>query len=56
MAIDVGVYYLLVRPVVEAGVNSTNATVAVTSIAAECVYWDEAKSNWNDYGCRVCSL
>ncbi|XP_063044343.1 polycystin-1-like protein 2 [Engraulis encrasicolus] len=53
MAIDVGVYYLLVRPVVEAGVNSTNATVAVTSIAAECVYWDEAKSNWNDYGCRV---
>ncbi|KAL2088543.1 hypothetical protein ACEWY4_015442 [Coilia grayii] len=53
MTLDVGLYYLLVRPVVEAGVNSTNATVSITSIAAQCVYWDELKLNWSDYGCRV---
>ncbi|KAG5271756.1 hypothetical protein AALO_G00183680 [Alosa alosa] len=51
--IDEGVYYLLVRPVVEAGVNSTNATVSITTIAAQCVHWDELKLNWSDYGCRV---
>uniref|UniRef100_A0AAY4BII6 Polycystic kidney disease 1 like 2a n=1 Tax=Denticeps clupeoides TaxID=299321 RepID=A0AAY4BII6_9TELE len=51
--VEEGVYYLLVRPIVEAGVKSTNATVYITSIAAQCMYWDEAKSNWSDYGCRV---
>ncbi|XP_041917756.1 polycystic kidney disease protein 1-like 2 isoform X1 [Alosa sapidissima] len=53
MTIDEGVYYLLVRPVVGAGVNSTKVTVSITSIAAQCVYWDELKLNWSDYGCRV---
>ncbi|XP_035388719.1 polycystic kidney disease protein 1-like 2 [Electrophorus electricus] len=52
MALE-GVYYLLVRPVVGAGVNSSNASVSVTSIAAQCLYWDETKTNWSDYGCRV---
>lgn len=56
ITIDEGVYYLLVRPVVEAGINATNATVSVTSIAAQCVYWDELKLNWSDYGCRVRSF
>ncbi|XP_036400112.1 polycystic kidney disease protein 1-like 2 [Megalops cyprinoides] len=53
MAAGVGVYYLVVRPIVEAGVNSTNATVSVTSIAAQCMYWDETETGWNDHGCRV---
>lgn len=56
MTIDEGIYYLLVRPIVEVGVNSTNASVSITSIAAQCVYWDELKLNWSDYGCRVCSF
>uniref|UniRef100_A0AAY4BKQ8 Polycystic kidney disease 1 like 2a n=1 Tax=Denticeps clupeoides TaxID=299321 RepID=A0AAY4BKQ8_9TELE len=48
-----GIYYLLVRPIVGPGVNSTNATVSVTSIAAQCMYWDESHSLWCDSGCRV---
>ncbi|MBN3306288.1 PK1L2 protein, partial [Amia calva] len=50
---EIGVYYLLVRPIVKAGVNSTNATVSVTSITTQCVHWDEVKSNWSTQGCRV---
>ncbi|KAL6468941.1 hypothetical protein MHYP_G00224650 [Metynnis hypsauchen] len=53
MAMEAGVYYLLVRPIVEAGVNSSNASVFITSIATQCKYWDETKTNWSDYGCRV---
>ncbi|XP_073691874.1 polycystin-1-like protein 2 [Garra rufa] len=53
MTIEVGVYYLLVRPVVGAGVNSTNASVFITTIAAHCLYWDEIKANWSGDGCRV---
>lgn len=51
--IEVGVYYLLVRPVVDAGVNFTNASVFVTTIAAQCLYWDEMNGNWSRDGCRV---
>ncbi|TRY93276.1 hypothetical protein DNTS_021652, partial [Danionella cerebrum] len=53
MRIEAGVYYLLVRPVVGAGVNSTNASVFITTIAANCLYWDEMKANWSGDGCRV---
>ncbi|MCI4383146.1 hypothetical protein PGIGA_G00023010 [Pangasianodon gigas] len=53
VALDVGVYYLLVRPIVQAGVNSSNVSVFITSIAAQCKYWDETETNWSDYGCRV---
>lgn len=53
MTIEVGVYYLLVRSVVGAGVNSTNASVVITTIAAHCLYWDEIKANWSGDGCRV---
>ncbi|XP_056621432.1 polycystic kidney disease protein 1-like 2 [Triplophysa dalaica] len=53
MPIEVGVYYLLVRPVVDAGVNFTNASVFVTTIAAQCLYWDEMNGNWSRDGCRV---
>lgn len=53
MRVEVGVYYLLVRPVVGAGVNSTNASVFITTIAAYCLYWDETKANWSGDGCRV---
>ncbi|KAK3561831.1 hypothetical protein QTP86_017067, partial [Hemibagrus guttatus] len=53
VALEVGVYYLLVRPVVSPGVNSSNASVFVTSIAATCKYWNEEDSNWSTHGCRV---
>ncbi|XP_020344471.2 polycystic kidney disease protein 1-like 2 [Oncorhynchus kisutch] len=49
----VGVHYLVVRPIVEAGVKSVNATVTVTSIAAQCTYWNETLSTWSEDGCRV---
>ncbi|KAJ8247277.1 hypothetical protein GJAV_G00244460 [Gymnothorax javanicus] len=49
----IGVYYLVVKPVVGAGVNSTNATVSITTIAALCQYWDEAEEDWKEEGCRV---
>ncbi|XP_060741700.1 polycystin-1-like protein 2 [Tachysurus vachellii] len=51
--LNVGVYYLLVRPIVPPGVNSSNASVFVTSIAATCKYWSEQNSSWSTYGCRV---
>ncbi|KAF5905100.1 polycystic kidney disease protein 1-like 2 [Clarias magur] len=53
VALEVGVYYLLVRPITQAGVNSSNASVFITSIAAQCKYWDETENNWSDHGCRV---
>lgn len=53
VTLEVGVYYLLVRPIGQAGVNSSNASVYITSIAAQCKYWDETETNWSDYGCRV---
>lgn len=53
IALEVGVYYLLVRPIGQAGVNSLNASVYITSIAAQCKYWDETVTNWSDSGCRV---
>ncbi|KAI4875931.1 hypothetical protein NFI96_034519 [Prochilodus magdalenae] len=53
MAVEAGVYYLLVRPTVVNSVNSSNASVVFTSFAAQCKYWDETKTNWSDYGCRV---
>uniref|UniRef100_A0A3B4C8N2 Polycystic kidney disease 1 like 2a n=1 Tax=Pygocentrus nattereri TaxID=42514 RepID=A0A3B4C8N2_PYGNA len=52
-AVDAGVYYLLVRPTVGAPVNSSNASVYITSFTAQCKYWDETKTNWSDCGCRV---
>ncbi|KAL4613536.1 polycystic kidney disease protein 1-like 2 [Arapaima gigas] len=48
-----GIYYLLVKPVVGPGVNSSNATVSITSISAQCLYWYETKSNWSNAGCKV---
>ncbi|MEQ2239228.1 hypothetical protein ILYODFUR_002316, partial [Ilyodon furcidens] len=51
-----GVHYLLVKPIVKPGVKSVNATVAVTSIAAQCKYWNETRSLWSEDGCRVGAL
>uniref|UniRef100_A0A3Q2EDJ3 Polycystic kidney disease protein 1-like 2 n=1 Tax=Cyprinodon variegatus TaxID=28743 RepID=A0A3Q2EDJ3_CYPVA len=48
-----GAHYLLVKPIVEPGVKSVNATVAVTSIAAQCKYWNETRSSWSEDGCRL---
>ncbi|XP_026072633.1 polycystic kidney disease protein 1-like 2 [Carassius auratus] len=53
MAVDVGVYNLLIRPVVSPGVKSINASVTITSITAQCIFWQQTKANWSDYGCRV---
>ncbi|KAM9460538.1 polycystin-1-like protein 2 [Clarias gariepinus] len=53
VALEVGIYYLLVRPIVPAGVNSTNVTVFITSIAANCKYWNESNNRWSEHGCRV---
>lgn len=50
---DVGVHYLVVKPIVEPGIKSINASVAVISIAAQCKYWNETQSSWSEDGCRV---
>ncbi|KAK2854028.1 hypothetical protein Q5P01_006689 [Channa striata] len=50
---DFGVHYLVIKPIVEPGVKSINATVTVTSIAAQCKYWNETASSWSENGCRV---
>ncbi|XP_040894682.1 polycystic kidney disease protein 1-like 2 [Toxotes jaculatrix] len=50
---DVGVHYLVMKPIVEPGVKSINATVTVISIAAQCKYWNETESFWSEDGCRV---
>ncbi|KAM7014972.1 polycystin-1-like protein 2 [Tautogolabrus adspersus] len=50
---DVGVHYLVIKPIVEPGVKSLNATVSVVSIAAQCKYWNETGSTWSEDGCRV---
>ncbi len=44
MAVDVGVYNLLIRPVVPPGVKSINASVTITSITAQCIFWEETRS------------
>ncbi|KAK7169828.1 hypothetical protein R3I94_000154 [Phoxinus phoxinus] len=53
MTIDVGIYFLLIRPVVPPGVKSVDASITITSITAQCIFWEETRSNWSDYGCRV---
>lgn len=50
---DVGLHYLVVKPIVEPGTKSVNATVTVISIAAQCKYWNETQSSWSEDGCRV---
>uniref|UniRef100_A0A8C4HVJ1 Polycystic kidney disease protein 1-like 2 n=1 Tax=Dicentrarchus labrax TaxID=13489 RepID=A0A8C4HVJ1_DICLA len=50
---DVGVHYLVMKPIVEPGIKSINATVTVISIAAQCKYWNETESSWSEDGCRV---
>lgn len=50
---DVGVHFLVMKPVVEPGVKSVNATVKVMTIAAQCKYWNEKESSWSEDGCRV---
>ncbi|KAM9860546.1 polycystin-1-like protein 2 [Aulostomus maculatus] len=50
---DVGVHFLVIKPIVEPGVKSVNATVNVMTIAAQCKYWNETQSAWSEDGCRV---
>ncbi|XP_078114747.1 polycystin-1-like protein 2 [Sander vitreus] len=51
--VGVGEHYLVMKPIVEPGVKSINATVTVISIAAQCKYWNETESSWSEDGCRV---
>ncbi|XP_056899463.1 polycystic kidney disease protein 1-like 2 [Takifugu flavidus] len=48
-----GEHYLVVRPVVGAGVKSINASLTVTSITTACNFWNESNLDWSTYGCRV---
>ncbi|XP_042342348.1 polycystic kidney disease protein 1-like 2 [Plectropomus leopardus] len=50
---DTGKHYLVMKPIVEPGVKTINATVSVISIAAQCKYWNENESSWSEDGCRV---
>ncbi|XP_061526662.1 polycystin-1-like protein 2 isoform X2 [Phycodurus eques] len=50
---DAGVHFLVLKPKVEPGVKSVNATVSIVTIAAQCKYWDEEGSSWSEEGCRV---
>ncbi|KAF3832649.1 hypothetical protein F7725_026314, partial [Dissostichus mawsoni] len=50
---EVGEHYLVMKPIIEPGVKSINATVTVISIAAQCKYWNETDTSWNEDGCRV---
>lgn len=49
----IGEHYLVVRPVVGAGVKSVNASLTVTSITTACKFWNESNLDWSTYGCRV---
>ncbi|KAA0723782.1 Polycystic kidney disease protein 1-like 2 PC1-like 2 protein [Triplophysa tibetana] len=53
LAGDEGLYYLLVRPIVGPGVKSVNASLTVTSITAQCIFWQQDKTEWSDSNCRV---
>ncbi|NXR09523.1 PK1L2 protein, partial [Semnornis frantzii] len=49
-----GIYYFMVLQ--DMGMDSTvyeRLTIAVTSFASHCVFWDESQGNWNSYGCHV---
>lgn len=48
-----GEHYLVVRPVVGAGVKSINASLAITAITTACKFWNESSLDWSTYGCRV---
>lgn len=48
-----GEHYLVVRPVVGAGVKSINASLTVTAITTACKFWNESNLDWSTYGCRV---
>ncbi|NWI88929.1 PK1L2 protein, partial [Pitta sordida] len=49
-----GIYYFMVLQ--DTGMDSTvydGLTIAVTSFASRCVFWDEQQRSWNSYGCHV---
>ncbi|KAM7406118.1 hypothetical protein PAMP_000517 [Pampus punctatissimus] len=50
---NIGVHFLVMKPVVEPGIKSINATVKVITIAAQCKYWNETLLSWSEDGCRV---
>lgn len=53
---NTGVHYLVVRPIVGPGIKSVNANLSITSITAECKFWNESVLDWSTYGCRVSTV
>ncbi|XP_069554807.1 polycystin-1-like protein 2 [Brachyistius frenatus] len=53
---NIGVHYLVVRPIVGPGIKSINASLSVTPITASCKFWDESRLDWNNHGCRVSTV
>ncbi|KAM9460836.1 polycystin-1-like protein 2 [Clarias gariepinus] len=52
MYLGVGIYYLLVVPIVPAGGQSP-ASVLITALTTNCNYWNDHDKGWKDDGCRV---
>ncbi|CAL8240515.1 unnamed protein product [Merluccius merluccius] len=50
---QVGLYYLVLRPVVGPGVKTLNATVNISTFTGSCQFWNETESEWRNFGCRV---
>ncbi|KAI3355885.1 hypothetical protein L3Q82_004435 [Scortum barcoo] len=50
---NTGEHYLVVRPIVGPGIKSINANLSITSINAECKFWDKSQLDWSNNGCRV---
>ncbi|CAK6964402.1 polycystic kidney disease protein 1-like 2 [Scomber scombrus] len=50
---NIGVHYLVVRPIVGPGVKFINANLSITSIVTACKFWNESLLDWSDNGCRV---
>ncbi|NXA11711.1 PK1L2 protein, partial [Sapayoa aenigma] len=49
-----GTYYFMVLQ--DMGMDSTiydSLTIAVTSFASQCVFWDDHQGSWNSFGCHV---
>ncbi len=56
MAVDVGVYKPSHTTCCSSGRKVNKCSVTITSITAQCIFWEETRSNWSDYGCRVSAI
>ncbi|KAJ3592348.1 hypothetical protein NHX12_007475 [Muraenolepis orangiensis] len=49
----VGVYYLVLRPMVGPGIKYVNATVNISTFTTSCKFWNETELQWSNSGCRL---